>query len=715
MFSAIVKIKKNRIAFAVFAVLTAVLYGNTLGNGFVLDDFPLIAENPYIQSLKYLPKVITGCTWEFDSGGCKGKTALYRPIHSLSLLLTWQVSSKPWFFHLVTLLFFLIAASLVFVFVKSLTKNFLTSFLAGLLFIIHPVNNEVANWISAVSESTFIIFSLLTFIFYIKLETERRKTGNSANFFLVYLSYFFAILSKEISLLIIPCLIFLLDVLVFQVTPKKLLARAELKKYIFFAAPVLAYLIMRISVLGGISGLANGGGSLTGISIGERIYAFFILFIRYLKELLYPYPLIFFREFNLGANLLTPPFILSFFAVLAFAAIFYLAVKKKKRIVAFSFAWIFIFSLPTLILFNFSGRNVFFGRYLLGSSIGFVLLIAYFLGYLYESRQLLPKSRIDKVKKHQVFRYLKPLLSLIQSQNNRRLLVHFIVVILIAVSFLTVYPRNKTWKDNATLIRANTVLNPDAEYANLLRDHLADFLRRRGNIDEAVALYKEILGYNVPEYHLSPVYTNLAFCYRTKGDLVKAEEYYKKAAEYAVGANYAPLNNLGAFYMERGEYLKALLNFCLALIINPQTQEPQSNMNRIDTMFSDPQVNLDRIITLFSGLNQDNLQMLYKDITAGSIFQKNTSEKIRYQEQACSDKNCSFIFTASFSQNDVVLPFLIIGSSALNEVFRPEEPSFNPQTGQIILQIPLRYKNKTVSFIFPTCGGIYYEVIAKPQ
>ena len=681
-----IKIRENYLAFIGLAFIIALFYGNTLFNGFVLDDFQQIIENQHVKSFRYLPELLTNCVLGSDREGCQ-HVVYYRPIHNLSSLLTYQLSSQPWFFHLINLIYFLTVASLVFVFVKHLTKSFLTAFLTAFFFIIHPVNNEVVNWVATIPELALTIFAVLASISYIKY----RQKGSSRDFSMVYVFYFLAILSKETGVFIIPLIVFALDFFFFKMPARDLLSSKERGKYLLFAVPLIPYFIIRALTFGNIIGPAGVKSSFSGTLFAERIYAFFHLFALYLKELLYPYPLIFFHEFSASPQLLNPALLFAFLAMFAFAYLIYFSFKKTQRIISFALSWIFIFSLPNIIFLNLSGKNVFFSRYLLGSSIGFALLVAYCLNYLWSTKQLLI---CEKAGNAQFFKHLIPPLALIQPQKKRRIFVFLFIAVSFIVSFLIIFPRNKVWKDNPTLIRTDVALNPDADYTIFLRDHLADFLRRRGDVDGAINLYQEILKQKIPDFYISPFYTNIATSYQLKGDSSRAEEYYLKAAGAAVRGSYGVFNNLGAFYLEREEYLKALLNFCRAMMINPQAQETSLNINRLATFLSEAKT--------------DKLPLFYQDIVAG--FQKDTTENIQYKKRDCSDKNCSYIFTASFSSGEIVLPFLIMGYHKSGEVFKPEDLSFDQEKSEIYLVAPIEYKDKTTAFIFPTCNGIYYEV-----
>src|SRR3989344_5821964 len=145
------------VAAVIFAVFIAVFYGSTLFHGFVQDDVPVIEKNPYVKSLSYLPKVVTSCLWEYANQGCEGRSFYYRPVQFLSYFLTSQMSFSPWVFHLVNLLYFFAAGFLTFILAKAITKNFTFSLISALVFLAHPINSGVVNWVSAGSDILFVI------------------------------------------------------------------------------------------------------------------------------------------------------------------------------------------------------------------------------------------------------------------------------------------------------------------------------------------------------------------------------------------------------------------------------------------------------------------------------------------------------------------------------------------------------------------------------
>jgi len=58
------------------------------------------------------------------------------------------------------------------------------------------------------------------------------------------------------------------------------------------------------------------------------------------------------------------------------------------------------------------------------------------------------------------------------------------------------------------------------------------------------------------------------------------------------------------------------------------------------------------------------------------------------------------------------LPSLIsVGDQKQNGV-KIENSGFDNQTGLINIVVDSKYKDETLTFLFPTCDGIYYEVVS---
>lgn len=650
------KRRKDFIVFLVFAFFVAVFYGKALGNGFVHDDTSQIVENPDVQSLKYLSKVITSCPWEHRVfGGCEA-LSYYRPTMTLSYILTWQISSSPWFFHLINLLYFLTVVFLVFILIKTLTKNFILAFLTALIFLIHPVNSEVVNWIAAVPDVVYTIFILLSTIYFIKY----RQNPESKNLLLVFLFYFLGIISKEPAVLL-PVIFIYLDLFHFKITFNEIINSNKIRPYLAVVFSLIIYFTMRKLVLGHFGGVVN---QYYGIfSLPDRIYAFFTLFTDYLLKLVKPFPLLLFYTYDKRADFFTPHFITSFIIVLAFFVAFTFFLIKRKNLLALALLWIFIFLFPVLVLVSSVGENIFTERYLFAPNIGFSFLLSFALVWLWRK-----------------YRYL-------------RLLWMIVLIFIFGVSFYIIHSRNADWKNNDTLYTATLRDNPKAYTIHY--DYGVYLAIKKGDWESSEREFKTIVELNPQWPQIYKIYNNLGDICRIRGDLDEALEYYKKSIE-AGNWEYGVYNNIGAIYIEKEEYLNALIYFCQAVMIDPAAQKPNENLSRVSS--------------IIDSTYQENLNNLWNDIIQNSIYKSGDREVIKVLQRNCNDSECSFEFSFQGSQTDVILPFLILGFSK-DKAFKTE-PSFDQKTAIIRLNTTLEHKEDVADFIFPTCNGIYYKVRA---
>lgn len=656
----------NYIAFAVFAVLVAMFYGNSISNGFIHDEHPVIEQNPYVQDLRYLPKVVTGCIWESTLGGCAGKTLHYRPIQSLSYLLTWQISSQPWMFHLVHILYFFAAVFLVFLVAKAITQKFRIAFFAGLLFLIHPIHFENANWIAATPEVTFAIFTLLSVLFYIRY----RREGSVFHFGLAALFYFLAMLAKEAAVLL-PVVLVALDLFIIKKPMRELLRLKEIKQYLLFGIPAMVYFGMRTMVLGGLGGLGSTGDYLSAIySLPERIYTYTGLFAQYLGKIFFPYPvpMLFLDSFQIRSDLLSPQFLGSFLVVIVYVAGFVFFVKKGYKLFSFSLIWFAVFLLTAILAFKVAGEKVLAERYLFVPSMGFVFIFGYVLNHLWE-----------KYKK-------------------ARIIIPVFLVALVLTSWVLVFPRNTLWRDDVTLFKAIIAYNPDAYPVRLF---LGNKFREAGDMEAAKNQWEEIVRRNPDWRFISQVYNNLGQYYQQRKELDRAQEYFEQsvATSDRIG-NYKSYNNLGALHLEKGENLKALTNFCRALQINPTAPEPQSNFNRV--------------VSMIYSVEDAQYIFLYQDVMLGSSFTQAKTAAIEFKRRSCAYGTCLHSFSLDVEEGEILFPFLIMAKAFPQEIIRISQAEFDPFAREITLAIDEQFSNRLITFSFPVCSGVRYDVQVSP-
>ena len=127
---------------AAAAALVAVLaYLPALGNGFTLDDGPIVERNPAAHSIRAAMAAFDQPYWPPEHGA-----GLYRPLVVLSFAVDWQLSggSARWF-HAVNLAWHAAATALLVPVVAAYTGP-AAALAGGIVFAVHPVHVEaVAN------------------------------------------------------------------------------------------------------------------------------------------------------------------------------------------------------------------------------------------------------------------------------------------------------------------------------------------------------------------------------------------------------------------------------------------------------------------------------------------------------------------------------------------------------------------------------------------
>ncbi len=189
----------------VFA-LAFLLYANTLGHGFVLDDSIVITENMFTQQgASGIPGILSKDTF-FGFFKVEGKDALvsggrYRPFTLVIFALLYQLVGKSAFaFHLLTVLLFAATCLVLYHTLRALTTpkmgagyGHAMAFIAAALFAAHPIHTEVVANIKGCDE----ILTLLGCLGALWLVLKAVDTGKTAYGLAAGAVFFWACMSKE--------------------------------------------------------------------------------------------------------------------------------------------------------------------------------------------------------------------------------------------------------------------------------------------------------------------------------------------------------------------------------------------------------------------------------------------------------------------------------------------------------------------------------------
>lgn len=409
-------------------VLTFIFYGNSLKNGYALDDRYVTVtneahpDNPRIaKGWKGIPEIfstryVVGDQQDFD----------YRPIPLVTFAIEYQFfGSNAFVNHFVNVLLYALTCILLFLTLLKIVPsgNILFPLLTSVVFLMHPIHTEVVDNIKSRDELLCFLFGLLSFFKFLNLRAGFsmkdfiytflflllsllcKKTGFLFVFMIIMGVYFF--FNAGSKKWILPLLGIVVAILSFVVLKRMLLTGgAELRKFTFYENPLF---------------FERGAAG--------RLVASFFSSGYYLRLLLFPYPLCSYYGYNAIANTgFTSPWV--WFSLLGNGLILYLVVKKirQKEIFAWAGLLYFIGLMPFINLF-FPTVGILGERFIYFSSFGFCMMLAMLLinG---------TKSVFDKPRK---------------GVTGMSVLLKRIAIALLLVCSVAVISRNAKWKDLLSL------------------------------------------------------------------------------------------------------------------------------------------------------------------------------------------------------------------------------------------------------------------------
>jgi len=274
------------------------------------------------------------------------------------------------------------------------------------------------------------------------------------------------------------------------------------------------------------------------------------------------------------------------------------------------------------------------------------------------------------------------------------------LIITALLAFIVILQRNAEFRQNEILYTKTLSQNPEA-YP--IRFNWAIFLRQeKGDFEAAKQEFETILQQNPNWSDAGMVYIHLGDYYRdiTK-DTQKALEYYEKSqiTSGTIWKAHFAYDRIGGILAAQGEYLKAVPYFCQAVNIYSEAEGSQGRLSRA--------------LSLIPPQYEENSAQLYRDVTQ-EAFLKSEQEKIRYTRKSCDTESCSYIFSVRLEgDSEIILPSLIMASTEQREIAEIQGSAFNPLTSEVMLRIDSSFEGKPLTFIFPTCEGVYYESTAK--
>ena len=314
---------------AVFAA-----YANCFDNAFLFDDNLIITLNEDLRSWNTLDKLLTGST----ISGVHVAGGFYRPMQMLLYFIIYQaLGSITIGFHLLNVALHAANVCLIFTLGRRLGFNVGATFLATLLWALHPIHTEAVTYMSATADPLFSLFCLLGVINLFPDFSPRR-------FYISCLYILAALASKEVAV-VFP---FLATITLYTMHPERNKWRTYIRTWPLWVI-MAAYTVWRMSApwLDGPQTYDDLYKShdyynlaLYAKNLSYRVYTFFATLPSYAGLLLWPADLRMERSFPVFVSITSPLVIGGVVMTLASAGqVFYSHFRARFRPLAWGLLW----------------------------------------------------------------------------------------------------------------------------------------------------------------------------------------------------------------------------------------------------------------------------------------------------------------------------------------------------------------------------------------
>ncbi|MEK6322168.1 MAG: tetratricopeptide repeat protein [Acidobacteriota bacterium] len=479
------------IACGALLVVVFLCYANALPNGFVFDDHVNLRNNPLLRKIENVPELLI-------SG--------FRPLREVSYALDFALwGERPFGFHLTNIFIHAANTILVFLLIRRLIGDVLSSAIGALVFAIHPIQPDAVTYISGRRDILFAFFYLASFHSYLAYrnvvrgqDRPHRRRSALSYFALFLVLWAFGLMSKEMAATL-PLVIFLWNFCDawdknlsswgrrFLRAAREAFSRDKwLYTILSLAVPAYAWYVVFVkgTSVRTLTGFNYWGGSFyTNLLTVIRVHAW------YLKQLVYPTPIVqYYGAFDISTSLLESRVILAILVVGA-VIIAGFVLLNRNRLMAFAILSYFVLLLPVSQIIP--HHELLADHYLYISLMSFGLFVAVLVQKLSAKAELV------------------------------RRITYCTSGVILAVLMVMTFSRNRVYKNDLTLWQANYAEVPNSIRAlfNLGSAYNDSYPARAGE------LYKRCIALD-PSY--APAYVRLAMLYQIKDKAREAEELIKQ-------------------------------------------------------------------------------------------------------------------------------------------------------------------------------------------
>ncbi len=547
----------RRSVVGLFIILSFIAFGASLWHGFsMIDDPYLVQQNLAIRgpTLEHLRRIFTSYDPE-----------LYIPLTLFSYQLNFLVSGlDAGFYHFTNILIHGLNGALVAWVLLLLTKKRKAALIAGLLWLVHPLNTEAVVWIAGRKDllSTFFALgSTIAFLLY-------RGKGERRLYWISLAMFTLGLLSKA-TIFTLPVVFLLFD-----------FAKREggniksVRKTVPFFALGLVFLVV---ALYGKTQVVLASSYLETFIMAGKSTAF------YLQKLLMPMGLTVFYPYQKAITISSPDFYLPWIGLVLLGVAALLSLRKTRWGIAALLTYLILLA-PTYFNFH-KGTQIFFAvdRYAYLPSLGFLLLVVFaadWVGTYAQEKMFYKTARKCTLGVTVLLVAVLGGLSIRQTaywMNDETLLDHALALYpdsgAARISLSVVYRQEGRTDAERKVLTDGLAQMPTVAYYT----GLGSIDARENNLDSAEKNYH--LGRMLDPKNPEPLFY-LGSLEEQRGNIDAAIRDYKEAV--ALDPSYvAAYNNLGGIYQDQRNYAEAEEQFKLALAQNPNFMEGQYNLFQI--------------------------------------------------------------------------------------------------------------------------------------
>lgn len=534
-------------------MLAVIVYLNTLGHGFALDDYAAIIDNQVTR--KGIPALGEIFSTSYRHGYVMIADELYRPLPKAIYAVLWDIwPDQAWPGHVLNVLVFAFTCFYIFKAMSSWWPSFRKgSLLTACLFAVHPVHTEVVANIKSLDELLPLLFGLIS----LNLFHRHLLMGTTSSLAGSLFCYFVAFLSKESTITLLP-LFPLLGWFTGAGDVRKVVMKGSL-----LLIPAVVFLLIRHSILFSNDMFEPAPPSVADnmLTIAKdpllRFSSAVAMLGYYLLVLLWPVNL----TFDMSYPQVQPMdwsdwrFIVS---ALVHTGLLVWAITGVRTRQLWSFALLFFFITSSVSSNIFMRIGTHYGERLMYlPSLGLVMLLAY-----------LVLRFLDKATDQQAV--IKPAVLAV------------CIPLLIFWSGLTV-ARNPVWKDNGTLYLSGLTSAPNSVRVQYYQGL---YLGKPETLENFPAASRDsALQAGIGHLKRSTeLYSSFADSWIQLGVVTARMKKYEEALEYynkALQINpYEPvaLNNSATVYFELKNFDEALKRFMRAVELKPDYADAYMNI-----------------------------------------------------------------------------------------------------------------------------------------